>query len=478
VSFAVGSRLVVVWKHDPMPSPHLAATDDPGTAYLVERINLVADRLAAVAGAGDDADALDVELGRIADAVAELDRKAEKAEQAKRSAASIPTRSVAAAFGLAPAEVDVILLSALVDLDPDARGRCAAFHGSTDAVRPTIGLALACLGASVDHRSAMGYFGEASPLVRHHLVAIEAFDRPLTARAYSVPDRVVRALWGSTQVDPLLRNLQAPLVGVASDEATAVADAIRAGIRSIYVRERPLASGLAFASGRAAGGRGAVRGRLGDRQDAVGRGDRRRPRARPVRHRPVDGGRQVHRRDREEPRPDLRRGRGRQRRAVLRRGRRAVRQALRGLRRPDRYANVEVAYLLQRMERFDGVAILATNLRSNVDEAFTRRLDAIVDFPLPDVDHRRHLWEHHLPERCPGRRHRRRVPGVARSSSSGGEIRNIAVTAAYLAAQRGAEVTMGDLVRAMSAEYSKMGRLFDTSVLGRHARSLDDDLLP
>ncbi len=70
----------------------------------------------------------------------------------------------------------------------------------------------------------------------------------------------------------------------------------------------------------------------------------------------------------------------------------------------DRYANVEVAYLLQRMERFDGLAILTTNLRSNVDEAFVRRLDAIIDFPMPEEEHRRQLWERNLPPRLPGRR--------------------------------------------------------------------------
>ena len=59
----------------------------------------------------------------------------------------------------------------------------------------------------------------------------------------------------------------------------------------------------------------------------------------------------------------------------------------------DRYANIESAYLLQRMETFDGLAILATNLRANIDEAFTRRLDVLVDFPLPDAAHRRGLWD-------------------------------------------------------------------------------------
>ena len=69
----------------------------------------------------------------------------------------------------------------------------------------------------------------------------------------------------------------------------------------------------------------------------------------------------------------------------------------------DRYANVEVAYLLQRMELFDGVAILTTNLRANVDDAFTRRLDAVVDFPMPEDDDRLRLWRKNLPEeRSPG----------------------------------------------------------------------------
>ncbi|HSL33119.1 MAG TPA: ATP-binding protein, partial [Candidatus Limnocylindrales bacterium] len=100
----------------------------------------------------------------------------------------------------------------------------------------------------------------------------------------------------------------------------------------------------------------------------------------------------------------------------------------------DRYANVEVAYLLQRMESFDGVAILTTNLRANVDEAFIRRLDAIVDFPLPEHDHRLLLWGRNLPAGVP------RADDVdleflaRRFKLSGGDIRNICVAAAYLAA--------------------------------------------
>jgi len=132
----------------------------------------------------------------------------------------------------------------------------------------------------------------------------------------------------------------------------------------------------------------------------------------------------------------------------------------------DRWANVEVAYLLQRMELFDGLAILSTNLRSNVDEAFTRRLDAVVGFPVPDEAQRRALWEKHLRRGAPlgpdldaeflGRSFR----------LSGGYIRNAALTAAYLAADERAPVGMSQVVRGIEREYRKLGRLCSESEFG------------
>ncbi|MFG1804909.1 ATP-binding protein [Streptomyces sp. NPDC049040] len=125
----------------------------------------------------------------------------------------------------------------------------------------------------------------------------------------------------------------------------------------------------------------------------------------------------------------------------------------------DRYANVESAYLLQRMESFDGLAVLATNLRANLDEAFTRRLDLVVDFPLPEAEQRISLWD-----RCLG-------PAVPRGDDldlvfcgrafelAGGDIRSAAVTAAYLAAEGGLPVGMPQLVAAVAREYRKLGRL-------------------
>jgi len=140
----------------------------------------------------------------------------------------------------------------------------------------------------------------------------------------------------------------------------------------------------------------------------------------------------------------------------------------------DRYANVESAYLLQRMETFDGLAILATNLRANIDDAFTRRLDVIVDFPLPDPEHRRALWD-----RCLGNTLRRSEDldlGFCASSFelAGGSIRSAAVTAAYLAAADTGTVTMRHLVAAVQREYRKLGRLCLESEFGAYWRLLHE----
>jgi SpoVK/Ycf46/Vps4 family AAA+-type ATPase len=134
----------------------------------------------------------------------------------------------------------------------------------------------------------------------------------------------------------------------------------------------------------------------------------------------------------------------------------------------DRYANIESAYLLQRMETFDGLAILATNLRANIDEAFTRRLDVLVDFPLPDALHRRDLWDRSLGRRI------ERAPDVNLTfcadafELAGGAIRSAAVTAAYLAADAGGVMTMRHLVTAVQREYRKLGRLCLESEFGRY----------
>ena len=136
----------------------------------------------------------------------------------------------------------------------------------------------------------------------------------------------------------------------------------------------------------------------------------------------------------------------------------------------DRYANVEIAYLLQRMEHFDGMAILTTNLRANLDEAFLRRLDVLVDFPMPDEVGRRRLWVRHLPASLPVAAdldldflaHRFRI--------SGGNIRNIVAAAAYSAAAAGRPVAMADLIKGTEREYRKLGHLSTEAEFGPYFR--------
>ena len=133
----------------------------------------------------------------------------------------------------------------------------------------------------------------------------------------------------------------------------------------------------------------------------------------------------------------------------------------------DRYANVESAFLLQRMETFDGLAILATNLRANIDEAFTRRLDVIVDFPMPDRGQRLLLWRSCL-KTLPQSETLDLEFCADAFELSGGGIRSAAVTAAYLAANAGCPVTMAQVVMAVQREYRKLGRLCVEQEFGRY----------
>ncbi|MGV9320122.1 ATP-binding protein [Streptomyces sp. NPDC003660] len=125
----------------------------------------------------------------------------------------------------------------------------------------------------------------------------------------------------------------------------------------------------------------------------------------------------------------------------------------------DRHANIESAYLLQRMESFDGIAVLTTNLRANLDEAFTRRLDVVADFPIPDAAQRLALWERCLGDRLPRAADVDLKFCADRFELAGGSIRSCAVTAAYLAAESGNVLTMRQVVESVAQEYRKLGRL-------------------
>lgn len=128
----------------------------------------------------------------------------------------------------------------------------------------------------------------------------------------------------------------------------------------------------------------------------------------------------------------------------------------------DRYANIEVAYLLQQIEGYDGVAIMATNLRQNLDEAFTRRLDFVIDFPFPDAEYRFHIWKAHFPARAPLGADVDIMDLAERYRLAGGNIRNAALAAAYLAASEGDFIMMQHIKRAVRREHQKMGRLLDS----------------
>ncbi|MFI8088181.1 ATP-binding protein [Streptomyces sp. NPDC086080] len=132
----------------------------------------------------------------------------------------------------------------------------------------------------------------------------------------------------------------------------------------------------------------------------------------------------------------------------------------------DRHANIESAYLLQRMESFDGIAVLTTNLRANLDEAFTRRLDVVADFPMPDTGRRLALWDRCLGDRLPRADDLDLAFCADRFELAGGSIRACAVTAAYLAAESGKPLTMRQTVTAVAQEYRKLGRLVLESEFG------------
>jgi len=130
----------------------------------------------------------------------------------------------------------------------------------------------------------------------------------------------------------------------------------------------------------------------------------------------------------------------------------------------DRYANIEVSYLLQRMEAYRGLAILTTNMKSAIDTAFLRRIRFIVHFPFPDATQRGEIWERIFPASTP-------TDGLdagklSRLNIAGGNIRNIALNAAFLAADAGEEVRMKHLLHAARSEYAKMEKPLTEAEIG------------
>jgi hypothetical protein len=142
----------------------------------------------------------------------------------------------------------------------------------------------------------------------------------------------------------------------------------------------------------------------------------------------------------------------------------------------DRYANMEVSHLLSRMERHQGPCILTTNLRDAIDSAFTRRFQAVIDFPRPDAEARARIWKQHVPPGAP------LTPDVdfrmlgESVVLTGGQIRNAALHAAYIAAGEEGEVDLARITRAVWAELGKDGRERVGRSLGSLAFYLPEDV--
>jgi AAA+ superfamily predicted ATPase len=144
----------------------------------------------------------------------------------------------------------------------------------------------------------------------------------------------------------------------------------------------------------------------------------------------------------------------------------------------DRYANIEVSYLLQRLETYDGFVVLTSNFQGNIDDAFLRRIHASVHFPMPNADDRRRIWDHSLADAPRG--DDLDLDYLARGFEiAGGSIRNASLSAAHLAAARGGPIGMTEALQGLVNEFMKLRRRVNRTQLGRWADLVDGlDELP
>ena len=138
----------------------------------------------------------------------------------------------------------------------------------------------------------------------------------------------------------------------------------------------------------------------------------------------------------------------------------------------DKYQNMEAAFLLQKMEEYDGVSILATNYQQNIDEAFKRRIQYVVEFPLPGAQERLGMWRRAFPKECPVQETVDLQFLAEQFELTGSNIKNIAVNAAFLAASDEEAVGMQQILRALRNEYRKSGKRLTASELGQYGGSV------
>ncbi len=140
----------------------------------------------------------------------------------------------------------------------------------------------------------------------------------------------------------------------------------------------------------------------------------------------------------------------------------------------DRYANIETGYLLQKMEEYEGIVILATNLMKNMDDAFVRRMHFIVEFPFPDEEHRFKIWKTIFPKEAPRDGDIDYEFLSKRFKLAGGNIKNIAVSAAFFAAEDSCKINMKHIIMATKREFQKMGKLCLQSDFGKYYNLIMD----
>ncbi len=140
----------------------------------------------------------------------------------------------------------------------------------------------------------------------------------------------------------------------------------------------------------------------------------------------------------------------------------------------DRYANIETNYLLQKVDEFEGVVILSTNYRRNIDEAFIRRMQFIVNFPFPDAEYRLEIWKKAFPEQVPVSDDIDFKFLASNLQISGGNIKNIVINSAFLAAKNGKRpISMSEIILATKREFDKIGKPIQKSDFGKYSAMLD-----
>ena len=134
----------------------------------------------------------------------------------------------------------------------------------------------------------------------------------------------------------------------------------------------------------------------------------------------------------------------------------------------DRYANIEINYLLQRVEEYEGVLIMASNLSKNIDNAFMRRLTFSIEFPFPDEGSRLAIWRGIFPDVAPFGNEMDFEFLARKFKIAGGNIKNVAVAAAFRAADNGGVISMEHLALALKREYQKLGKVCEKSDFERY----------